>query len=59
MSVKFHGSLTRSKGVFSSILKNLEQINLKAVKRVTITFDPFKENVKNTRYVKTSHVQSE
>lgn len=54
MSVKFSGSFTRSKGIFSAIIKNLNQINLKAVQKVTVTFDPFKENVKNTRYV--SHV---
>lgn len=55
MSVKFSGSFTRSKGIFSAINKNLGQINLKAVKRVTVTFDPFKENVKNTRYATTSN----
>jgi len=49
MSVKFSGGFSRSKGIFSSIVKNLKQVNLKAVKRVTVTFDPFQENVKSTR----------
>ncbi|KAJ6647532.1 hypothetical protein Bhyg_02755, partial [Pseudolycoriella hygida] len=33
----------------SSIVKNIRQINLKGVQRVTITFDPFRDDVKNTR----------
>lgn len=51
MSVKFSGSLTRSGGVYSAIGKQIKQLNLKAVKRITVTFDPFNENVKPTRYV--------
>lgn len=49
MSVKFSGTLTRSKGLFDAINKNQRLLNLKAVKRIIVTFDPFKENVKHTR----------
>lgn len=50
MSVKFSGSFTKSNGILSAIIKNIKKINLKAVNKVTVTFDPFKENVKSTRY---------
>ncbi|XP_037052478.1 uncharacterized protein LOC119086006 [Bradysia coprophila] len=49
MSVKFSGTITRSGGLIDAINKNLRQINLKAVSRITISFDPFKENVRHTR----------
>lgn len=58
MSVKYSGTLSRSKGIFDAINKNLKQVNLKGVRRVTVTFDPFKEDVKHTRYVgKTSKLK--
>lgn len=49
MSIHFSGALKRSGGVVSAIGKQLKQINLKGVKRINVTFDPFSENVKSTR----------
>lgn len=49
MSLPITGSLSRSGGLISAIAKNLRLLNLKAVKRITISFDPFGENVKETR----------
>ena len=49
MSVKFSGTLNRSAGVYSAIGKQLKALNLKAVKRITVSFDPFTENVRPTR----------
>lgn len=44
MSIYRSGTITRSAGVVSQISKQLRIMNLKAVKRVTITFDPFTES---------------
>ncbi|EDW35698.1 GL17398 [Drosophila persimilis] len=49
MSVPFSGTLRRSGGIVSAIGKQLKSINLKGVKRITLQFDPFAENVKSTR----------
>uniref|UniRef100_A0A1A9UET3 Large ribosomal subunit protein mL53 n=1 Tax=Glossina austeni TaxID=7395 RepID=A0A1A9UET3_GLOAU len=49
MSIYYSGTLTRSSGIVSAIGKELKRINLKGVKRVTVTFDPFAANVKSTR----------
>ncbi|XP_037946672.1 uncharacterized protein LOC119678735 [Teleopsis dalmanni] len=49
MSIYFSGCRTRSNGVLAAIGKQLKGVNLKGVKRITITFDPFAENVKSTR----------
>lgn len=49
MSVPFSGALRRSGGIVSAIGKQLKGINLKGVKRITVQFDPFAENVKSTR----------
>ncbi|KAM7342091.1 mitochondrial ribosomal protein L53 [Cochliomyia hominivorax] len=49
MSIYYSGALKRSQGIVSAIGKELKKVNLKGVKRVTITFDPFAENVKATR----------
>ncbi|XP_034137946.1 39S ribosomal protein L53, mitochondrial [Drosophila guanche] len=49
MSVPFSGTLRRSGGIVSAIGKQLKSINLKGVKRITVQFDPFAENVKSTR----------
>ena len=51
MSLPVTGSLSRSAGLISAIAKNLRLLNLKAAKRITISFDPFGQNVKETRYV--------
>jgi len=49
MSVPFSGTLRRSGGIVSAIGKQLKSVNLKGVKRITVQFDPFAENVKSTR----------
>lgn len=49
MSIAYSGSWKRSGGLISAIVKNIKLVNLKGVKRVTISFDPFAENVKSTR----------
>lgn len=49
MSIKVGGTFSRSGGIVSAIGKQLKLINLKAVQRVTVTFDPFQENANPTR----------
>lgn len=49
MSLLPTGSFSRSAGLISAIAKNLRLINLKPVKRITISFDPFHNSVKATR----------
>ncbi|XP_058832454.1 uncharacterized protein LOC131690577 [Topomyia yanbarensis] len=49
MSIKLSGTFSRSGGVVSAIGKQLKLINLKAVQRITITFDPFQEHALPTR----------
>lgn len=49
MSVRFSGTLRRSAGLLSAVGKHVKQINLKGVKRVTVSFDPFFENARATR----------
>lgn len=49
MSVPFSGALRRSGGIVSAIGKQVKSVNLKGVKRITVQFDPFAENVKSTR----------
>ncbi|XP_055628855.1 uncharacterized protein LOC129770194 [Toxorhynchites rutilus septentrionalis] len=43
MSIARSGTFTRSGGIVSAIGKQLKMINLKAVSRITVTFDPFQE----------------
>lgn len=45
------GTVSRSAGLPSAIQKQVKLINLKAVKRITVTFDPLNENAVETRYV--------
>ncbi|XP_072743017.1 mitochondrial ribosomal protein L53 [Anoplolepis gracilipes] len=49
MSIHFSGSRSRSIGVMAAIIKHLKQVNLTPVKRIDFRFDPFYENVKETR----------
>ncbi|XP_046824844.1 uncharacterized protein LOC124426779 [Vespa crabro] len=49
MSIPFSGSRSRSGGVISAIAKQLKEINLKLVNRIIVQFDPFHENVTETR----------
>ncbi|KAK8386292.1 hypothetical protein O3P69_010763 [Scylla paramamosain] len=39
-----HGSFSRSAGVFSALAKQTKLLNLKPVKRIDFTFDPFADN---------------
>lgn len=50
MSIPYSGTIRRSAGVVSAIGKQLKGVNLKAVKRITVKFDPFSDNVTHTRY---------
>lgn len=43
------GSMSRSGGLMSAIAKNLKLMNLKAAKRITVTFDPFHPNARQAR----------
>lgn len=49
MSIYYSGALKRSQGIVSAIAKQLKRVNLKGVNRITVTFDPFAEDVKSTR----------
>ncbi|XP_013197097.1 large ribosomal subunit protein mL53 [Amyelois transitella] len=49
MAVPYSGTVRRSLGVVSAIGKQLKAVNLKAAKRITVTFDPFGDNVTHTR----------
>lgn len=49
MSIKVGGTFSRSGGIVSAIGKQLKMLNLKAVQRITVTFDPFHENAVPTR----------
>lgn len=49
MSIYYSGTLKRSGGIASAISKQLKQINLKGVKRIEITFDPFAKEVTSAR----------
>ncbi|KAJ0182437.1 hypothetical protein K1T71_001806 [Dendrolimus kikuchii] len=49
MSIPISGTFQRSLGVISAIGKQLKLVNLKAVKRITVKFDPFGNNVTHTR----------
>ena len=49
MSIKFSGRFSRSGGVVAALAKQIRLMNFRAVKKVTVAFDPFQENVKSTR----------
>ncbi|XP_015587117.1 39S ribosomal protein L53, mitochondrial [Cephus cinctus] len=49
MSIPASGSFTRSAGLISAIGKQLKTINLKPLKKITVQFDPFYNNIKDTR----------
>ncbi|XP_071569002.1 mitochondrial ribosomal protein L53 isoform X2 [Temnothorax nylanderi] len=48
MSIHFSGSLSRSGGLMSAIIKQLKQVNLMPVNRVDVRFDPFDRQSKHT-----------
>jgi len=52
MSIPASGTLKRSAGIISSIAKHVRMMNLRAVKRVNIKFDPFHEKSASIRLVK-------
>ncbi|KAL3266369.1 hypothetical protein HHI36_010546 [Cryptolaemus montrouzieri] len=49
MSIYFSGSFSRSGGVISAIIKQLNLINLKPVKKIQVKFDPFHPNAVTAR----------
>lgn len=49
MSIKFSGTLKRPGGLFAAIAKQIEMLNFKGVKRVTVQFDPFDEKANVVR----------
>ncbi|XP_012274248.1 39S ribosomal protein L53, mitochondrial [Orussus abietinus] len=49
MSIPKSGGFLRSAGVISKITKELKSVTFKPVKKMTVQFDPFHENAKNTR----------
>lgn len=49
MALLFSGSVTKSAGPLSKIIKERKLINLKPVKRIVFKFDPFDENCVNSR----------
>lgn len=49
MSIQYSGLLKRGRGITGLIRNEIKLINLKAVKRVSVTFDPFSGNEKSTR----------
>lgn len=51
MSISNSGTVTRSAGLVAAIAKQTRLMNLKAAKRITVTFDPLHENAKEMRYV--------
>ncbi|XP_047098962.1 39S ribosomal protein L53, mitochondrial [Schistocerca piceifrons] len=49
MSIYNSGTFTRSSGLISAISKQLRSVTLKPVKKISVKFDPFQENVTETR----------
>lgn len=49
MSIPFSGSFTRSAGIVSARAKEIKSLNLKACKKITVTFDPFHAKSAPTR----------
>ncbi|XP_060531228.1 large ribosomal subunit protein mL53 [Cylas formicarius] len=49
MSIYFSGTFTRSAGLLSAITKQVNQINLKSVKKIQVQFDPFHPNAVTAR----------
>lgn len=50
MSIPFSGAIKRSGGITQAISSQLKKVNLKAVRKVFIQFDPFHDRVTETRY---------
>jgi len=49
MSISYSGTISRSAGLVSAIGKQVKAMNLRGVKRVTISFDPFHEKAVDAR----------
>ncbi|XP_012534234.1 39S ribosomal protein L53, mitochondrial [Monomorium pharaonis] len=49
MSIPFSGTLQRSGGLMSAIIKQLKRVDLKPVNRIYVRFDPFNVQSKQTR----------
>lgn len=51
MAIPYSGTFTRSGGLVSALGKQIKLINLKPVKKVDISFDPFHANATAVRFV--------
>lgn len=49
MSIYYSGTYKRSAGIISAIAKQMKSINLKPVKKIQVSFDPFHENAVTAR----------
>lgn len=51
MSIKFSGTFSQPGGAVAAIAKQIKALNFRAVKKVTVKFDPFSEKAIPTRQV--------
>ncbi|XP_065159675.1 large ribosomal subunit protein mL53 [Atheta coriaria] len=49
MSIYYSGTYKRSAGIISAIAKQMKSINLKPVKKIQVSFDPFHANAVTAR----------
>lgn len=49
MALAFNGSRTRSLGKLSAIIKQVKLANLKPLRQITVSFNPFQDQVEETR----------
>lgn len=49
MSIAFSGRFARNGGLMKELTRELKNVNLKGVKRITVSFDPFGVNATTTR----------
>jgi len=49
MSIVFSGSRSRSNGLISAVAKQVKLVNLKPLSKIIVRFDPFHENIAETR----------
>lgn len=49
MSIPFSGRFARHGGILKGLAEEMQKINLKGVKRISVSFDPFGVNATTTR----------
>ena len=49
MSILFNGTRTRSGGIIDALAKQIKQVNLQPLSKITVRFDPFHEQALETR----------